>query len=154
MNYKHGMAHSRIDSVYKTMIARCYNVNNDRYKNYGARGIKVCDEWRNDRTKFFEWALNNGYDATLPRGQQTIERIDRNGNYCPENCTFVDYVAQANNRSTNHFITYGNETHTIREWEKIKGINPGTLWSRLKSGWDVEKALTTPAVIGRNQFTR
>ena len=154
MNYKHGLSHSRIDSVYKTMIARCYNPSSKSYPNYGGRGIKVCDEWRNDKTKFFKWALETGYDSTLPRGKQTIERIDVNGDYSPQNCTWADYYQQANNRRSNRRITYNGETHTIKEWERLKGFHDGTLWNRLfVLGFSVEKALTQEAFAGANGFS-
>lgn len=142
MNKKHGLSHTRIDCVYKSMKARCYNASNSRYMNYGARGIKVCDEWLNNKNSFFEWAANNGYDPNALRGKNTLDRIDVNGDYCPENCRFVDMEIQNNNRRNNHLISYNGETHTIREWEKIKGINSGTLWNRIMIlNWDVERAL-------------
>lgn len=142
MNYKHGLSHTRIDSLYKSMKDRCYNPQNKRFKNYGGRGIKICSEWLDHKDSFFEWALNNGYNPEAPRGKSTIDRIDVNGDYSPTNCRFVDMVQQNNNRSNNHIISYNGEMHTIREWEKIKGFNSGTLWNRLMVlNWDIERAL-------------
>lgn len=80
--------------VYWAMHARCYNKNTNRYKNYGGRGIKICDEWLNSHLSFCEWAVNNGYQKGL-----TIDRIDVNKNYSPSNCRWVDYKTQANNKT-------------------------------------------------------
>ena len=140
MNYKHGLAHSRIDSIYKSMKDRCYNPNNKRYKSYGGRGIKICSLWLENKNAFFEWASSQGYDSNLPRGCQTLDRIDVNGDYSPENCRFISIEEQENNRTNNRRITYNGENHTVREWEKIKGFKRGTLHSRL-SRMNVEKAM-------------
>ena len=137
-HFKYGYSHTRIDNIYKAMVARCYKTTSVNYKRYGAKGVKVCDEWLKDKQKFFKWAFENGYSESL-----TIDRIDVNGNYEPSNCRWTTYKKQANNKSNNRLITYNGETHTLAEWGDIKGINQGTLHSRLKRGWDVERTLTT-----------
>lgn len=95
-NVTHNMTHTRLYRIYKGIIGRCYYKCSQRYNAYGGRGIKVCDEWKNDRTKFFEWALENGYSDEL-----TIERIDVNGNYCPENCKWIPASEQYKNKQSN-----------------------------------------------------
>ena len=121
------------------MKNRCYNQNCQNYSDYGGMGIKVCDEWLNDVTAFYNWAINNGYADNL-----TIDRINVNGNYEPNNCRWATDVEQANNRRNSHFLTYKNETHTLSEWSKITGICRGTLLMRLRRGLSAEQTLTTP----------
>ena len=91
---------TRIYHVYKGMRARCYNEKSTNYKHYGARGIRICDEWLEDFHAFEKWALDNGYDPDAKFGECTIDRIDVDGNYCPENCRWVPLSAQAKNKRT------------------------------------------------------
>lgn len=95
-NTTHNMTHTRLYRIYKGMIGRCYYKCFARYNAYGGRGITVCEEWKNDRTKFFDWALNNGYREDL-----TIERIDVNGNYEPSNCKWIPMSEQYKNKQSN-----------------------------------------------------
>lgn len=134
----HGESKSKLYGVWSAMKSRCYNPNSPHYDDYGGRGITVCLEWREYYEKFKYWAVNNGYSEGL-----TIDRIDVNGGYCPENCRWVGSVAQANNRRSNRIYTYNNETHNIMEWSQIYHIPYKTLHNRLYSGWDIERALTT-----------
>lgn len=135
----HGMSGTRLYTIWQHMIDRCYNSNNTNYKNYGGRGIQICDEWKDDAGKFCEWALANGYAKDL-----TLDRIDVNGNYEPGNCRWATRKEQANNKRNNHFLSCNGEIKTITEWERITGISKQTIYKRLKRGWSVERALTEP----------
>lgn len=137
-HFKHGLAHTRIDNIYKTMISRCYNSNDTKFLRYGKRGIKVCDEWKSDRTAFYKWAFHNGYSEEL-----SIDRIDNDGNYEPNNCRWVDAIAQANNKSSNKHILFNGRRLTIAEWSRELGINYQFLWAKLNKGFDLEQIIET-----------
>ena len=94
----HGKGKTRLYSVWKCMKERCYHSIMPSFKFYGGRGITVCDEWRNDFQAFYDWAISNGYDESAKRGECTLDRIDVNGDYCPDNCRWVDMKTQANNK--------------------------------------------------------
>lgn len=139
-NRTHGLSHTRLHKIWRHMKDRCLNPNSKSYKDYGGRGIVICEEWKNNFENFMEWALASGYKSNL-----TIERIDVNGNYEPNNCCWIPLIEQAKNRRTTHYLTFNNETHNIREWSKIIGISENAIHHRLKSGWSIEKTLTTPS---------
>ena len=138
-HYKHYMTGKRLYNIWSSMKARCMNPNSDAYDNYGGRGITVCESWL-DFEQFKNWAMSSGYNDTL-----TIERIDVNKGYCPENCTWATRIDQARNRRSSRYLTYNNETHTLAEWADILNIKYHTLCSRINNyGWSIEKAFTTP----------
>lgn len=120
---KHNMTDTRLYTIWVSMRDRCNNPNKKAYKDYGGRGIKVCDEWQNDFISFYTWAINNGYNENAKSRECTIERINVDGNYEPQNCTFKNSKEQANNRRNNIIIEYNNETHTLMEWCEILGLN-------------------------------
>lgn len=107
----HHLGKTRLYSIWKHIITRCYDTKSDHYHIYGARGITVCDEWRNDFLAFREWSLYNGYTDEL-----SIDRIDVNGNYCPENCRWATRKEQQRNMRTNRYVTYRGETKLLVEW--------------------------------------
>lgn len=133
MNRKHGLSNDRAYWVWTKVKARCYNSNCREYKNYGARGVKMCNEWLNPKT-FIEWAYANGYDNTAPKGQCTLDRIDVNGNYEPSNCRFITNLDQQNNRRDCRKFEYNGEIHTIAEWSRIYNIPYPSMAAILKSG--------------------
>lgn len=145
MNERHGATGTKLHNIWRSMRARCYNPNNKGYKNYGGRGIVVCDEWRESFVPFREWAINSGYTEEHDGRNKkfTIERINVNGNYEPSNCRWATAKEQANNKSCNHIFEYNGEAHTLAEWSDIRNIPYHTLYKRLvKDGWSAEKALT------------
>lgn len=107
----HGKSKSKLYSVWGSMKDRCYRESDKAYINYGGRGIKVYDSWRNSFDEFRKWAIESGYRDGL-----TIERKDVNGNYCPENCCWIPKSEQPKNRRNCHYITYHGETKTLSEW--------------------------------------
>lgn len=120
---------------FRNMHERCEDPTNKAYKNYGGRGIRVCDEW-NVYENYKDWMLLQGYDYSAPFGKQTIDRIDVNGNYEPDNCRLVNFKVQDNNRRSNTYIEYGGEIHTISEWSDISGIPQSALAQRYKKFGD------------------
>lgn len=140
-NYKlNKYTNTRLYGIWIKAKQRCNNPNNHAFKNYGGRGITMCKEWFNNSKTFIDWAMTNGYQENL-----TLDRIDVNGNYEPNNCRWVDMKTQCNNKRNNHNLTFNGETHTIKEWAAIIGIKRETLRNRINYfGWSIEKALTTP----------
>lgn len=132
----HNLTHTKLFKVWRGIIDRTLYPSNKKYKNYGGRGITICCEWLKDFKAFYDWATNNGYKEGL-----TIDRIDVNGNYEPNNCRWVNWKTQQNNRRNNHYITYNNETHTMKEWSELLGINYTTLSMRInKYKWPIERS--------------
>lgn len=133
----HGKKHTRLYHIWTGIKQRCLNQNTKDYLRYGGRGISICEEWKDNFQAFYDWAIVHGYQDDL-----SIDRINNDKGYCPENCRWISNKAQANNRRANHQITHNGETHTITEWSEITGIERCTILWRLKAGWSVEKALT------------
>lgn len=136
-NTKHGLCRTRIYRIWKEMRRRCNNPNRPNYPRYGGRGIKVCDEWNSDFMSFYKWAINNKYDDSL-----SIDRIDNNEGYGPENCRWASPQEQSNNRRSNRFLQHNGEEHTIAEWSRITGLEQSLIIGRLRLGWSVKKALS------------
>jgi hypothetical protein len=139
-NRKHDGAGSRLYNTWMGMKTRCSNVNDSGYKNYGGRGITICSEWQ-DFAAFREWAFNSGY-----RDDLTIERIDVNRGYCPENCTWIPWADQGKNTRKLVKHTAFGETKHISEWSRDPRcvVRLNTLNMRLHRGWPFLEALTTP----------
>lgn len=119
---KHGGCKTRLYPVWAAMLQRCNNPNNKGYKNYGGRGIKVCEEWRNF-AEFQKWATTHGYREGL-----TIERVDVNGNYEPSNCKWIPRSEQAKNQRSNLKLIYNGDVHTPNEISKLTGISVNTIY--------------------------
>lgn len=136
-NTTHGLCGQRLYNIWGCMVQRCYNSNTPCYNLYGGRGITICDEWRRDFRSFYDWAMTHGYKDDL-----TIDRIDNDKGYSPDNCRWITAKEQGNNRSTNRYLDFNGERHTISEWGKLLGIDSETISSRLRRGWSIEKTLT------------
>lgn len=134
----HGSTPKRLHKIWEHMKWRCCNPNCEQYKNYGGRGITICAEWSN-YAAFREWALTHGYADNL-----TIERIDVNGNYCPENCTFIPNEQQVLNRRPFKSKYFNGERVSIKQLCLEHGIDYSVVKARLTFGWDVNRALNTP----------
>ena len=122
----HGMSYTRLHNIWTGMKSRCYNPNHMHYKNYGGRGIVVCEEWKSNFQSFHDWAVSNGYSEEL-----TIDRIDNNGNYEPSNCQWCTKKEQANNTRRNKRITYNGQTKTLAQWAEEFKISQDLLGERL-----------------------
>lgn len=126
-NKKHGMRHTRIYETWCGMIKRCYNKNSKSFKNYGGRGIKVCEEWKNDFSAFNTWAVSSGYSDNL-----TIERINVNDDYKPENCIWITQVQQQRNKTNSVFLEHNGQRKHLLQWCEELGMNKGAAKSRYK----------------------
>lgn len=139
---KHGFTDTPLYYVWCSIRQRCYNPKNPKYDIYGGKGVKMCESWKENFLEFLNWAINNGYEKGL-----SIDRIDGNGNYCPENCRWATSKEQNRNLAKNINITFGGKTMCLSAWAELLNINRHTLDQRLKKGWSVERALTTPVDV-------
>lgn len=137
MNYKH---YTR----WLKMKDRCYNPNSNAYKNYGERGITVCDEWRKNYLNFLNWTYISGYKDGL-----TLDRIDNNKGYSPENCKWSTRKEQQNNRRANRKITINGVTKNLFEWVESSGLNPRTITTRIERGWNANDLLNPKIISSR-----
>lgn len=122
---RHNQFGTRIYAIWQNMKDRCSNEHNSSYYRYGGRGIQVCDSWKERFENFYDWALNNGYQDDL-----TLDRIDNDGNYCPENCRWTTMKEQCNNRRSNIQIKIGNTVKTLTEWCEIFQLDYKTINAR------------------------
>ena len=120
----HGLRHHPLYQCWLNMKDRILNPNNSHYRNYGGRGIDICDEWKHDFKAFYDWAISNGWQKGL-----TIERLDVNGWYSPANCTWIPFSLQARNKSNNIVVYNNGERYTVAEVAQMTGIKPTTLYS-------------------------
>lgn len=132
-NTKHGLCFdengkkTRLYNIWIRMKQRCFNKNSSDYDRYGGRGIAVCEEWKNCYKEFHDWAIANGYNDEL-----SIDRIDNDGDYEPDNCQWITMAQQARNKRNSHMITHNGETKTLAEWAEDMDIESSLLRYRLK----------------------
>jgi len=137
-NVKHGMSHTPAHNRWMGMVQRCTDPHHHAYKDYGGRGIKVCERWLT-----FENFYADMGDPPQP-GMSLDRYPDNDGNYEPGNVRWATKKEQANNRRSSKLLTYNGETRTQAEWEDVHGLRRGQLWERLDRGWELGRALTTP----------
>lgn len=139
---------TRLYRIWVSMRARCNIQSSGSYKWYGAKGIRVCEEWSSFGV-FEKWAKTAGYNDAL-----TLDRINSDKDYSPDNCRWVTWTVQANNRTGNHLITYCGEQKTISQWARLVGIPAKTLYRRINDlDWSIERALETPIAINKRRRT-
>lgn len=134
----HGMRHTAEYRIWRGVKDRCLNPNIKDFPNYGGRGITLCDAWNNSFEEFFNDM------GPRPSPAHSIDRIDNNGPYSPQNCRWAVAEVQHSNTRANRHISFQGETKTLTQWARITGIAKDTLHYRLKAGWSIERALTEP----------
>ena len=141
----HGKCGTSIYIIYNNMIRRCYNIKDNHYHNYGGRGIKVCDRWLE--------SFQNFYDdmGDPPSKDHSLDRIDNDGDYCPENCRWADNITQANNKTDTKYVDYEGERVPLSILCRKKNVPYKLIYDRLRWGWDLDKALNTPVRKIRNR---
>lgn len=127
----HGLSGTKLWNTHQGMLNRCYRKSDERYNNYGGRGIKVCEEWKNSFESFVEWSLNNGF---VNSNKYSIDRIDNNLGYSPNNCRWATSKEQCRNRRSNVFVSYKGKNITLVELSEKTGIPYKRIWSRYKRG--------------------
>lgn len=132
----HRKSSTRLYKIWDKMKERCYNNNATNYKHYGGRGIRICNNWLDNFMDFYDWSILHGYNDNL-----SIDRINVNGNYEPNNCRWVDATTQANNTRRNVYLTCNGKTQSISQWSRELGISASTLYYRHNKGWDDYKCL-------------
>ena len=141
INTIHGKYRTPEYGIRISMLQRCYNTLDKRYYDYGGRGIQVCDRWLDPENGFLNFLDDMG---PRPSPKHSLDRIDNDKNYCPENCRWSTMKEQSRNRRNNAMITHEGKTQCIADWTEEAGLPKGVLGGRLKKGWSVEKAITTP----------
>lgn len=149
IKHKHpAKEYRRLHGIYHGIKKRCYNKNSPRYKDYGGRGIVMCGEWLDPDTgfdAFVDWSLDNGYADDM-----TIERNDVNGNYCPENCSWITLREQRNNRRGTIWVDYNGEHIQLMKLCKRLGLSYDTVHDRYRHrGWPIERAIEEPTQRGK-----
>lgn len=135
-NIKGDKTKERLHRIWKNMKQRCTNPNFPDYKKYGARGITICVEWKDSFQAFYDWSISNGYCNDL-----TIDRIDNDKGYSPDNCRWADKETQDSNKRTNRYITYKGVTKTATQWAKVLGVHPESILSRMRKNLPKEDVL-------------
>ena len=152
---RHGYSHTNIYGILQGMKDRCYNKNSHAYHLYGGRGIKVCDEWLKSSEAFIKWSYENGYVDGKPRSEQSIDRIDVNGDYCPENCRWVDKDVQNYNKRCTRKVVINGQEKTLLDLHNEYGISIAVLRSRyqryIKGKCTIDELIYKGKIINKPQ---
>jgi hypothetical protein len=140
MNKTHGLRSHPLYYIYANIKSRCYNIKNRAYKNYGGRGIVMCDEWLRDFTVFYNWAISNGW----AKGAHIDKDIKGGMSYSPDHCVIVTPKKNCNNRRVCIYIEYDGESKTVSEWCEILNTDRALVYNRIRNGWNPLVALTKP----------
>lgn len=133
----HGLHDTALYRKWASVKNRCFNRNDKMYKHYGERDITMCDEWKNDFKAFYNWSMKNGYKENLE-----LDRIDNDGNYCPENCRYVTHQENLRNMKRTLKVTFKGETKPLIDWCDELNLNYHTVYNRIYNlGWNIDKAL-------------
>lgn len=143
---RHGLSRHPLKHIWRAMLDRCYNSNFKQFKDYGLKGVIVCEEWRNSFVVFYEWCIKNGWQKGLQIDKDIIpKKLGIQAKvYCPEYCSFVTPKENMRERTNSHFITHEGVTRCLSEWAEIKGLKDRTIFGRLEKGWSISEALDTP----------
>lgn len=141
-NLIHGKQNTRLYHIWQGMKQRCYNSNSIKYNNYGGRGIKVCNEWKNSFMPFYTWAISNGYDDNKTRKEQSLDRINNDGDYEPNNCRWVTHSKNCRNRSDNVYLTKNGVSKTIAEWCEELNLDQRKVSARAKKYDSIDDILS------------
>ena len=136
---------NRLKTIYSSMIGRCYKKNSSSYNGYGAKGIMVCKEWLEDKQKFYDWAIESGFEY-IPndngRNKLTLDRIDTTKGYSPDNCRWITMIEQNNNRIDNIYFDYNGESKTLRDWCRVLNLRYPKMYFRIHfKGMSFEEAM-------------
>lgn len=145
--YTSDLKKTRLYRVWDAMKGRCLNPNNRHYSYYGGRGITVCEDWIDSFQMFYDWSMERGYKESL-----TIERIDNDGNYEPQNCKWATMAEQSLNKTSNKLLIYKGVSKPLTLWCRTLDLNYDTVRERIRRGWSHEKALTTPIDKSKQHF--
>lgn len=144
-SYKHGLRQTSFYSVWRNIKRRCLKIKDKQYKDYGGRGIKICDKWLDFRS------FQNDMFPTYRKGLQ-INRINNNGNYEPSNCKWVTQKENCNNKNNNHLIEFNRQKLNLTQWSEKTGISFSALMYRIKAKWSVDKMLSTLSNDGKWEY--
>lgn len=145
-NYKHGMRRTKLFGIWTAMLARCRNPNTIAYKDYGGRGITVCDSWTDFRNFYA--------DMGEPPEGMTLDRTDNNQGYSKANCKWVSRLEQGRNKRNNRVLTVDGQKKTMSEWAEVSGLKITTIWARIDKGWTEVEAVKTPVITIRKGIKR